>query len=74
MSLRSATKMKRVLNSVNKSTKYLARSSSQWAPDKTIKTPFSKIDIPNTTLYDYVWENLEKWPEKTLSVSIFIKF
>ncbi|OWR42277.1 AMP dependent coa ligase [Danaus plexippus plexippus] len=24
--------------------------------------------MPNSTLYDYVWMNLDKWPERTLSV------
>ncbi|KAL0879027.1 hypothetical protein ABMA27_003995 [Loxostege sticticalis] len=68
MTLRRVTKIKRVLECVSNSSKYITRSSSAWTQDKIIKTPYNNIEIPNATLYDYVWQNLEKWPEKTMSV------
>ncbi|KAJ0175984.1 hypothetical protein K1T71_008158 [Dendrolimus kikuchii] len=44
------------------------RKSSVWNQDKTIKSPFKDVEIPNCTLYDYVWQNLDRWPERTLAV------
>lgn len=54
----------------NQSSKYVCavRKHSVWTQDKIIKSPYNKVEIPNCTLYDYVWQNLDKWPEKTLSV------
>ncbi|CAG9788312.1 unnamed protein product [Diatraea saccharalis] len=68
MTTRSASKMRRILDCVNKSSKLMARRNSVWTAERTLTTPYDKIEIPNCTVYDYVWENLEKWPEKTLSV------
>lgn len=48
------------------------RKLSAWSSDGTIKSPYKDIEIPNCTLYDYVWQNLDKWPERTVSVSIFL--
>ncbi|XP_063828963.1 uncharacterized protein LOC135078296 [Ostrinia nubilalis] len=68
MSLRRVIKVKRVLECASNGTKLVKRSSSMWTKDKIIKTPYNNIEIPNATLYDYLWQNLEKWPEKTLAV------
>lgn len=64
----------RTLNSVKQSSKYASvviRKHSVWTQDRVIKSPFKNVEIPNYTLYDYVWQNLDKWPERTASVSIF---
>ncbi|XP_068628846.1 uncharacterized protein [Battus philenor] len=45
-----------------------ARRLNAWAQDRVIKSPFKDIEIPNCTLYEYVWQNLEKWPERTVSI------
>ncbi|RVE46831.1 hypothetical protein evm_008539 [Chilo suppressalis] len=58
--------MRRLLDGMNKGSKMARRT--MWTTDRIITTPYEKIEIPNCTVYDYVWENLEKWPEKTLSV------
>lgn len=62
----------RTLSKVKQSSKYtsvLVRKNSVWTQDKIIKSPYKSIEIPNYTLYDYVWQNLDKWPERTVSVS-----
>ncbi|KAJ8719771.1 hypothetical protein PYW08_011946 [Mythimna loreyi] len=63
--------VKRTLNSVKQSSKYssiVIRENSVWTQDRVIKSPFKDVEIPNLTLYDYVWQNLDRWPERTASV------
>ncbi|KAL4715648.1 hypothetical protein ACJJTC_006227 [Scirpophaga incertulas] len=68
MAARNSMIVRRILGSINKTSKHISRSSSAWSQDNVIKTPYDKIEIPKCTLYDYVWQNLEKWPEKTMTV------
>ncbi|KAJ0175985.1 hypothetical protein K1T71_008159 [Dendrolimus kikuchii] len=60
--------LKRTLNFIPKSAKYLLRSSSVWTHDNIIKSPYKDVEIPNCTLSEYVWQNLDKWAEKTAIV------
>ncbi|XP_075976981.1 uncharacterized protein LOC142977136 [Anticarsia gemmatalis] len=63
--------VKRTLCTVKQSSKYASvviRKHSVWTQDKVIKSPYKNIEIPNCTLYDYVWQNLDRWPERTVSV------
>lgn len=66
--MRSVTRMKRVLDCINRSSKVITRRGSVWSADGVLTSPYDKVEIPKSTLYDYVWENLDKWPEKTLAV------
>ncbi|KAG6459991.1 4-coumarate--CoA ligase 1 [Manduca sexta] len=61
---------KRTLNRLCQSSKYVCvvRKNSVWTQDNIIKSPFKSVEIPNCTLYDYVWQNLDRWPERTLAV------
>lgn len=68
---KSLLDVKRTLNSLWKGSKYVKlviRSNSVWTQDRVIKSPYRNIEIPNCTLYDYVWMNLDKWPERTAAV------
>ncbi|XP_038212488.1 4-coumarate--CoA ligase 1-like [Zerene cesonia] len=63
--------LQRTLIKYNKSSKcsiMCVRQNSVWTNDGIIKSPFKDIQIPNCTVYDYVWQNLERWPERTMSV------
>nr|XP_049700063.1 uncharacterized protein LOC110369823 [Helicoverpa armigera]XP_049700064.1 uncharacterized protein LOC110369823 [Helicoverpa armigera]XP_049700066.1 uncharacterized protein LOC110369823 [Helicoverpa armigera] len=63
--------VKRTLNTVTQSSKYASvviRKHSVWTQDRVITSPYKSIEIPNYTLYEYVWHNLDKWPERTASV------
>ncbi|PZC84522.1 hypothetical protein B5X24_HaOG204552 [Helicoverpa armigera] len=63
--------VKRTLNTVKQSSKYASvviRKHSVWTQDRVITSPYKSIEIPNYTLYEYVWHNLDKWPERTASV------
>ncbi|KAJ8719770.1 hypothetical protein PYW08_011945 [Mythimna loreyi] len=63
--------VKSTFNSVKQSSKYASvviRKHSVWTQDRVIKSPYKDIEIPNLTLYDYVWQNLDRWPERTASV------
>lgn len=61
--------LRRSVESVCKNTKYVtARGHSVWSQDKIIKSPYKEIVIPKLTLYDYVWENLDRWPERTAAI------
>ncbi len=34
-----------------------------------IKSPYSDVEIPETNLADFVWRDVEKWPERTALVN-----
>ncbi|KAJ8719769.1 hypothetical protein PYW08_011944 [Mythimna loreyi] len=62
--------VKRTL-SVKQSSKYASvviRKHSVWTEDRVIKSPFKDVELPNVSLYNYVWQNLDRWPERTASV------
>ncbi|XP_072930482.1 uncharacterized protein [Epargyreus clarus] len=44
------------------------RKHSVWTQDNIVKSPYKSVEIPSCSLYEYVWQNLDKWPKKTLSV------
>ncbi|XP_039757195.1 4-coumarate--CoA ligase 1 [Pararge aegeria] len=67
----------KILRTSNKSLRVLqdgsacivsVRNQSLWTQDGIIKSPYKPIEIPNNTLYHYVWHNLDKWPERTMAV------
>ena len=35
-----------------------------------IRSPYSEVEIPEINLADYVWKNVNKWPENVALVSI----
>ena len=37
-----------------------------------VKSPYSDVEIPEMNLADYVWKDVEKWPERPALVSIFL--
>ncbi|CAB3255929.1 unnamed protein product [Arctia plantaginis] len=46
----------------------LVRDKSIWTSEKIVNSPYKDIDIPNVTLNDYMFWNLEKWATKTAVV------
>lgn len=42
-----------------------SRKGSLWTSDKIVKSPHKDIVIPNRTLPEHIWENLERWSDKT---------
>lgn len=36
-----------------------------------VKSPYSDVVIPEINLADYVWRDVEKWPERPALVSLF---
>ena len=34
-----------------------------------IRSPYSEVEIPEINLADYVWKNVNKWPENVALVS-----
>lgn len=49
------------------------KHSSVWTADNIVKSPYRDIEIPNRTITEYIWETMERWPDKTALVSIFTK-
>lgn len=43
-----------------------------WTSERVVKSPCKDIVIPKITLDEYLWRNLDKWPEKTAAVSFVI--
>ena len=33
-----------------------------------IRSPYSEVEIPETNLADFVWQNVDKWPENVALV------
>ncbi|XP_034832836.1 uncharacterized protein [Maniola hyperantus] len=69
--------LSKILRTSNKSFRVLQNGSvcsvsirkrNVWTQEGIIKSPFKSIEIPNLTLYHYVWHNLDKWPERTMAV------
>ncbi|XP_001810985.1 uncharacterized protein LOC655519 [Tribolium castaneum] len=46
----------------------LKQTLRRFASDSLIKSIGKEIQIPKTTLHEYLWQNLEKWPDKTATV------
>ena len=34
-----------------------------------VKSPYTDVEVPEANLADYVWKDIEKWPENTALVS-----
>ncbi|KAJ2951628.1 hypothetical protein O0L34_g13786 [Tuta absoluta] len=71
MTSKSLVNLQRSLQTLQKSSKCTSvqvRRSSCWTEDRKVASPFKKLEIPNCTLFDYVWQNLEKWPQRTMAV------
>ena len=37
-----------------------------------VKSPYTDVEIPEMNLADYVWKDVEKWPERTALVRSYI--
>ncbi|KAL0829361.1 hypothetical protein ABMA28_004139 [Loxostege sticticalis] len=44
------------------------RKKHVWTSGNVVISPFKDVQIPETTVVDYVWRNLDKWPTKTAAV------
>ncbi|XP_026730405.1 probable 4-coumarate--CoA ligase 3 [Trichoplusia ni] len=42
-----------------------SRELSAWTPDKIVKSPHRDVDIPNRTVPEQIWENMERWVDRT---------
>ena len=54
--------------------KLLKYSYPEIHPDEEaniVKSPYSDVVIPEINLADYVWKDVEKWPERPALVSLF---
>lgn len=41
-----------------------------WTSERVVKSPCKDIIIPKITLDEYIWKNLDQWPNKVAAVSI----
>lgn len=49
-----------------------SREQSAWTPDKIVKSPHKDVDIPSRTVPEQIWENMERWADRSAIVSIDI--
>ncbi|XP_052749582.1 uncharacterized protein LOC113510928 [Galleria mellonella] len=71
MTSRCVVSLNVVFRTLCQSTKYTnssVRRKSLWTQDRVLTSPHKNINIPNCTLNEFVWENLDKWPERTVAV------
>lgn len=52
----------------------VVRDKSVWTSEKIVNSPYKDVDIPNITLNEYMFRNLEQWATKTAVVSIAVVF
>ena len=60
--------------SLSTSTKLLKYEYPEIFPEEEafiVKSPYSDVEIPEINLADYVWRDVEKWPERPALVSLF---
>lgn len=41
------------------------RTQSLWTKDNIVKSPHKDVEIPNRTIPEHIWANLEQWADKT---------
>ncbi|XP_061716776.1 uncharacterized protein LOC133524678 isoform X2 [Cydia pomonella] len=41
---------------------------SPWTKERIIKSPLNPVEVPNCTVHEYVWQNLERWSDRTMAV------
>lgn len=46
----------------------ILRNKSLWTNKKTVKSPHNDVVIPNRTVSEHIWENLDKWSNRTAVV------
>ncbi|CAH2041103.1 unnamed protein product, partial [Iphiclides podalirius] len=68
MMLRSLIAANRAVYALEKCSGALARRLNSWTQEGTLKSPYKEIEVPSCTLFEYVWQNLDKWPQRTVSV------
>lgn len=44
------------------------RQISVWTPDLVVRSPFKDVEIPNVGVSEHIWQNLERWADKTAVV------
>ena len=57
------------LNGLIKRTKYTYPKIPPEDEKFIIRSPYSDVEIPEINLADFVWQNVEKWPENVSLVS-----
>ncbi|KAG6459990.1 4-coumarate--CoA ligase 2 [Manduca sexta] len=45
-----------------------ARKTNVWTSEKVILSPYHDVEVPMTTVHEYVFSKLDKWPTKTAVV------
>ncbi|CAG9788310.1 unnamed protein product [Diatraea saccharalis] len=63
MTLR-ALRLNKLLSNIN-NVPSVVRFKHVWSSDNVVKSPFEDVVVPELTVDEYVWRNLEKWPTKT---------
>ncbi|XP_063547736.1 uncharacterized protein LOC134755164 [Cydia strobilella] len=43
-------------------------SGTPWTKEGIIKSPLKPVDVPNCTVHEYIWQNLERWSDRTMAV------
>ncbi|XP_013184574.1 uncharacterized protein LOC106130303 [Amyelois transitella] len=68
MTSKHLIRLKSVLKSRYVLSNGIFRSKHVWSNENVVKSPFRDVEIPNTTLNEYVWRILDKHPTKTAAV------
>ena len=61
------------MNQMTSRTKYTFPKIPPEDEKFIIRSPYSDVEVPEVNLADYVWKDVDKWPENVALVSFLIK-
>lgn len=61
--------IKQRINLLNTKVKYLNAQRDYSSESNIIQSPYSDVILPKLPLHNYIWENINKWPNATAIVS-----
>lgn len=75
----ASTLKKNMLNILNKHKRgfisvALRQKSTRKHETNIVKSVYKNIPVTNYTVNDFVWENLDRWPDKTATVRYYIDY
>lgn len=53
---------------------YTVFKENLWTPANVVRSPYRDVEIPNSTIPEHIWQNMEKWADKPAVVRVIFIF
>lgn len=53
---------------------YSAFRENLWTPENIVTSPYRDVELPNSTIPEHIWRNMEKWADKPAVVCSILVF